>query len=74
MRYAGDIVSGMRLRTHARRVADAHLAPQSQESLDDQLKDLAVLANRFGLYDAHDWLERTRPVCFVPTKLIDSRL
>lgn len=30
---------------------------QSQESLAEQLKDLRVLANRFGLYDASDWID-----------------
>ena len=53
MRYG----TGYRLRFDARRVSHGVAADQSQESLDDQIKDLVVLANRFGLYDAHDWLE-----------------
>jgi hypothetical protein len=40
----------------AERVSHGIAANQSQESLDDQLKDLHVLATRFGLYDAADWL------------------
>ena len=31
--------------------------PQSQESLDDQLRALALVANKLGFYDAHDWLQ-----------------
>jgi uncharacterized protein DUF5678 len=31
--------------------------PQSQASLYDQLRELHVLANRAGLYDAADWLQ-----------------
>lgn len=30
----------------------------TQRSLDEQLKDLVTLANRFGLYDAADFLRR----------------
>ncbi len=30
---------------------------QSQESLSEQIKDAQVLATRFGLYDAADWLK-----------------
>lgn len=45
------------LRDHADRVSNGVAANQSQESLDDQLKDLHVLATRFGLYDAADWLK-----------------
>lgn len=48
--------TGDRLRLDATRVSNGVAADQSQESLDDQLKDLHVLANRFGLYDAADWL------------------
>lgn len=31
--------------------------PQRQDSLSDQLKDLRVIANRFGFYDAADFLQ-----------------
>lgn len=48
---------GETLRWHADRVSNGVAANQSQESLDDQLKDLYVLATRFGLYDAADWLK-----------------
>jgi hypothetical protein len=30
---------------------------QDQRSLTDQLKDLILLANRNGMYDAADWLQ-----------------
>lgn len=30
--------------------------PQTQASLDDQLKALWLAANKLGLYDAADWL------------------
>jgi uncharacterized protein (DUF934 family) len=46
-----------RLRWHADRVSNGVAASQSQESLDEQLKDLHVLAIRFGLYDAGEWLK-----------------
>lgn len=52
MRYKG----GYRLRLDAERVSNGVAANQSQESLDEQLKDLHVLATRFGLYDAADWV------------------
>lgn len=39
------------------RVSGGVAANQSQESLDDQLLDLHVVATRFGLYDAADWLK-----------------
>lgn len=54
MRYEsqGDIVLDARI------VARAGVVPQSQESLVDQLRDLISLANRFGLYDAADYLRR----------------
>jgi len=45
------------LRIDARRITLGTAANQSQESLDEQLKDLHVLASRFGLYDAADWLK-----------------
>jgi uncharacterized protein (DUF934 family) len=45
------------LRSHADRVSQGVAATQSQEGLDDQLKDLHILAVRFGLYDAADWLK-----------------
>lgn len=54
MRYAAG---SSRLRFDAQRVRDGVAADQSQESLDDQLKDMYVLATRFGLYDAADWLK-----------------
>jgi hypothetical protein len=48
---------GARLRIDAAQVSHGVAANQSQEGLDDQLKDLLVLATRFGLYDAADWLK-----------------
>ena len=45
-----------RLREDAQRVSNGVAANQSQESLDEQLRDLHTLANRFGLYDAADWI------------------
>lgn len=30
--------------------------PQRQDSLAEQLKDLHILAARYGMYDAADWL------------------
>jgi len=33
--------------------------PQRQDSLNDQLRDLRVIANRFGFYDAADFLRTT---------------
>lgn len=53
MRYG----EGHRLRFDARRVAGGVAADQSQESLSEQIKDAHVLATRFGLYDAADWLK-----------------
>lgn len=32
--------------------------PQRQDSLTDQLRDLAIIANKFGFYDAADMLKR----------------
>ena len=32
--------------------------PQRQDSLLDQLRDLRILANENGMYDAADWLGR----------------
>ena len=32
---------------------------QTQRALDEQLRDLATLANRFGLYDASDFIRNT---------------
>jgi hypothetical protein len=49
--------TGLRLREDANRVSKGVAADQSQESLDAQLKDMHVLATRFGLYDAADWLK-----------------
>ena len=48
---------GSRLRDDAQRVSNGVAANQSQEGLDEQLKDLHVLATRFGLYDAADWVK-----------------
>lgn len=31
--------------------------PQSQASLDDQLRELQAIANKCGLYDAADFIE-----------------
>jgi hypothetical protein len=53
MRYA----EGHRLRFDAKRVSDGVAAEQSQEALSEQIKDAQVLATRFGLYDAADWLK-----------------
>ena len=50
-------VGSFQLKLDAERVSNGVAANQSQESLDDQLKDLHVLATRFGLYDAADWLK-----------------
>ena len=47
----------IRLRDDAQRVSYGVAANQSQEVLDEQLKDMHVLATRFGLYDAADWLQ-----------------
>ena len=30
--------------------------PQRQDALNDQLKDLVLVANRLGMYDAADWV------------------
>jgi hypothetical protein len=56
MRYESGSGSAQ-LRDDAVRVSQGVAANQSQESLDDQLKDMHVLATRFGLYDAADWLK-----------------
>ena len=32
---------------------------QDQRSVTDQLKELMILANKHGLYDAADWLKST---------------
>ncbi len=45
-----------RLRSDTERVMNDVAANQSQESLNEQLGDLHVLAMRFGLYDAADYL------------------
>ena len=31
--------------------------PQRQDSLTDQLTDLVIVANKFGMYDAADYLK-----------------
>ena len=36
----------------------ANAKPQSQASLQEQLRQLIILANQNGLYDAADWVER----------------
>ena len=33
--------------------------PQRQDSLNDQLNDLRIIANRFGFYDAADFIRTT---------------
>lgn len=53
MRYA----EGHRLQFDAKRVSNGGYAEQSQASLSEQIKDAQVLATRFGLYDAADWLK-----------------
>ena len=37
-------------------VADKN-KPQRQDSLDEQLRDLAAVADREGMYDAADWIK-----------------
>jgi hypothetical protein len=39
--------------------------PQRQDSLEDQLHDMARAANRLGCYDAADWIRQNfkRPPC-----------
>jgi hypothetical protein len=39
-----------------RLVAETEQQPQTQEPLDDQLRKLYFLANRYGLYDAADFV------------------
>lgn len=46
------------LRRDAAVVQRDGFVPQRQDSLTDQLADLCVLARRFGLYDADDWVQR----------------
>ncbi len=31
--------------------------PQRQDSLNDQLRDLVIVSNKFGFYDASDFIE-----------------
>lgn len=39
--------------------------PQRQDSLQEQLRDLQVVANRLGMYDAADWIsDRISPAAF----------
>jgi hypothetical protein len=45
-----------RLKTKAKMVGAGDTPIQSQESSSDQLADLVVLANMFGLYDASDYV------------------
>lgn len=58
--------------------------PQRQDALDDQLRDLAVVADRLGMYDAADVIRRIlqydtgrqparRPACGCPTGADGSR-
>lgn len=35
-----------------------NICPQRQDSVKDQMKDLIVIANKFGLYDAADYLRK----------------
>ena len=55
-----DILEGLR-----QPVWDVPQFPQSQDSLSVQLAELIVLAKRFGLYDATEWvisqLENRKP-------------
>jgi hypothetical protein len=44
------------LRVKAKMVSAGDTPGQSQDSLTDQLADLVILANMFGLYDASDYL------------------
>jgi hypothetical protein len=37
-------------------MAETEQQPQTQEPLNDQLRKLYVLANRYGLYDAADFV------------------
>lgn len=53
MRYNKD---DGRLQSDSRIVSTGYPVIQSQESLDDQLMDLRVLANRYGLNDAADFI------------------
>lgn len=51
-----------RLGTLNQRVAEpaywlAPQKPQRQDSLSEQVRDVIVLANRFGCYDAADWIK-----------------
>ncbi len=36
---------------------DIKQCPQRQDSLQDQLRDLRIIANKFGFYDAADYLK-----------------
>jgi hypothetical protein len=44
------------LKAKAKLVSAGDRVNQSQESSSDQLADLVILANMFGLYDASDYL------------------
>lgn len=45
---------GRRPSNHLGRLPDQQ--PQRQDSVTDQLNDLFIVASRFGMYDAADWL------------------
>jgi hypothetical protein len=47
------------LRTKAKMVGAGDTPIQAQNSLTDQLADLATLANMFGFYDAADHITKT---------------
>lgn len=55
-----DIIHSMHtkkeLKAKAKLVSAGDRVNQSQESSSDQLADLVILANMFGLYDAADYL------------------
>ena len=38
-------------------LAKVNQVPQAQDSTDDQLRRLKVIANKFGLYDAADFIK-----------------
>jgi hypothetical protein len=46
------------LQTDARKVAANLVLPQRQDPLVDQLRDLHILATRFGMCDAADFIHK----------------
>lgn len=38
---------------------DRENCPQRQDSLTDQMRDLHLIANKFGFYDAADYIRNT---------------